>query len=314
MPARHHRFGRFATPACAALLIAAGSMALMPSGSNAYPDSDAHAELPAQLTLNGVVRDFRWRTEANGHTDFEWQPTGGYGQYVGMVADDLDADGKPVFASTGFKVSSDARDSQGRNRMPVSKSYISARQGDVAGSVSRSAGGASHTAEAFAQWFRDASGVNLSKTIPLTLVRQPGTNIYTFNDRTDPTYAGRGGFFPVNSDLYGNSPGQSKNYGFTFELSTEFVYRRGSGQAFSFTGDDDVWVFIGNKLVIDIGGVHSAISQTIELDRVNFLEDGQRYPLKFFFAERHTTLSNFRIDTTINLQNAALPSTSALFD
>lgn len=314
MPARPHRLGRFATPACAVLLIAAGSMVFMPSSSKARPDTDRYAELPASLTLQGVARDFRWSTESNGHADFEYTPTGGYGHYVGIVADDLDADGKPVYASKGFKVNSNARDSQGRNRMPVSKSYISSRSGDVAGSVASSQGGAVHGASQLAQWFRDANGVNLSKSVPLTLVRQANSNIYTFNDQSDPLYAGRGGFFPINSDLYGNSPGQSKNFGFTYELSTEFVYRRGSGQTFSFTGDDDVWVFIGGKLCIDIGGVHPAVSQTIELDRLAHLEDGQRYPLKFFFAERHTTQSNFRIDTTISLENAQLPTTSGLFD
>lgn len=309
------RFTSVAKPA--ALLVLIGGVAAAVSYSPkaiGLPSTDPYAELPSSLTLNGVVRDFKWRTESGGHTDFEWQPSGGYGHYAGMVADELDADGKPVFASVGYKVSSQARDAAGRNRMPRNKSYIDARSGDVAASVSNSTGGSGHTAEAFRQWFRDTNGVNLSRTLPLTLVRQPGTNIYTFNDRTDPVFSNRGGFFPVNGELYGNSPSQTKNFGFTFELSTNFVYRRGSGQVFTFTGDDDVFVFIGGKLVIDIGGVHSAISQTIELDRLNFLQDGQRYPLQFFFAERHTSQSNFRIDTTINLENAMVPSVSSLFD
>jgi len=314
MPAQATRFARYAKPAAFAVLLVAGAMVAIPSSSHATVDTDPYASLPASITLNGIVRDFKWRTETGGHTDFEWQPTGGFNHYVGMAADTLDSDGKPVFASTGYKVTTQATDASSRNRMPVAKSYIDARANDRAGSVATTTGGSSHTAEAFAQWYRDVPGTNVSAQVPLTLVRQSGTNIYTFNDKTDSTYSSRGGFFPINGQLFGNSPNQSKNFGFTYELNTNFVYRRGTGQVFTFTGDDDVFVYINGKLVIDIGGVHSAVSQTIELDRLNYLQDGQRYPLQFFFAERHTTQSNFRIDTTINLENASLPATTALFD
>jgi len=73
-------------------------------------------------------------------------------------------------------------------------------------------------------------------------------------------------------------------------------------------------LFIDGKLVVDIGGVHSAVSQTIDLDRLNWLVDGNKYNFKLFFAERHTTQSNVRIDTNLNLQNAALPASTGLYD
>jgi len=285
--------------------------------ANALSDgvtNDPYSNLPASLTLTGTCRDFKWCTEAGGHVDFEYQPTGGFGHYSGSVADQLDSDGKPVFASVGHFVNSEATDASGRNIMPVSKSYISSKSGDHAASVSTSNGGSLHTASAFSQWYRDTAGVNLSKNIPITLVRQPNSNIYSFSDKTDPGYSNKGGFFPINGDLYGNSPGQSKNFGFTYELATTFVYTRNGGQSFTFTGDDDVWVFVDGKLVVDIGGVHSATSQTIDLDRLNWLQDGQRYSFKLFFAERHTTESNVRIDTTINMVNAPLPATTGLYD
>ena len=69
-----------------------------------------------------------------------------------------------------------------------------------------------------------------------------------------------------------------------------------------------------HRLVVDIGGVHSAISQTIELDRIAGLEDNKMYPLKLCFAERHTTASNCRIDTTISLMAVDPPPVSGLFD
>ncbi|MGZ3474929.1 MAG: fibro-slime domain-containing protein, partial [Polyangiales bacterium] len=72
---------------------------------------------------------------------------------------------------------------------------------------------------------------------------------------------------------------------------------------FEFTGDDDLWVYINRKLAIDLGGVHGAENGKIDLDaRAGELgiTKGKVYQLDFFFAERHTTESNFRIDTTLD--------------
>lgn len=295
-------------------VLAIAAAAGFASTANAQDTStgDPFASMPGTITLTGVVRDFRGRNEAGGHPDFEWTPTGGYGHYINTVANQLDADGKPVYAGGGRKVTTEWRDSQGRNIMDPSD-FFPARQGDMAGASSSSTGSLT-SASSFAQWFRDVPGVNASQALPLTLVRQSGTNRYVFNDRTDSNFAGLGGFFPVNGALYGNYASTGKNFHFTFELDTEFVYQHGAGQVFTFTGDDDVWVFIDGKLVIDLGGVHSAISQTIDLDRLSWLQSGQKYSLKFFFAERHTTQSNFRIETTLSLRNVQPPTTTALHD
>lgn len=284
------------------------------TSTNSSGGTDPYAYLPATLTLNGTVRDFMWSTQTNGGPDFERTPTQGFGHYVGEVADMLDSDGKPVFASTGYLVSTEATDSSSNQIMPIKKSYINAMTGDKAGKVSTSLGGSTTTAANFATWYRTTPGLNLSKTIPITLVRQLDSNIYSFSDKTDANYAGKGGFFPIDGDLWGNSPGQSHNFGFTYELDTTFVYKKGTGQSFTFTGDDDVFVFVDGHLVVDIGGVHVATSQSISLDRLNWLQDGQTYNLNLFFAERHTTQSNVRVDTTINLVNAPLPATTGLYD
>ncbi|MFO8072415.1 MAG: fibro-slime domain-containing protein, partial [Polyangia bacterium] len=55
-------------------------------------------------------------------------------------------------------------------------------------------------------------------------------------------------------------------------------------------------------LVIDIGGVHGPLSSEADFDELAAelgIEQGVAYDLDFFFAERHTTQSTFRIDTTI---------------
>ena len=108
-----------------------------------------------------------------------------------------------------------------------------------------------------------------------------------------------GSFFPLDGQLFGNQ-GRPHNYHFTFEVSTAFAYR--GGEVFRFTGDDDVWVFINRRLAIDLGGVHGPESASVDLDaRAGELgiTSGEIYSLHLFFAERHTTQSSFRVETTI---------------
>lgn len=141
----------------------------------------------------------------------------------------------------------------------------------------------------FDQWFRDVAGTNQSQLLSLTL-SPAGGNVYTYSNNA---------FFPIDNQLFGNES-NPHNFHFTFELHTKFIYL--GGEVFTFTGDDDLFVFVNRKLAIDLGGVHGAQNGQVDLDaRAGELGItlGQTYQLDFFFAERHTSESNFRIDTTI---------------
>ena len=298
-------------------LAAAAGMVGSPQSVQGHRTTDPFASLPSTLQLTAVIRDFKGRYQCGGHPDFERQPWSFHGVCTQTVQDTLDADGKPVFRSGGYKVSSPWRDASNRVIMDP-RPYITPRAGDRAGSAATALNSFSESASHFAQWFRDVNGVNMSKAVPLTLTRRTGTNTYSFSSSTDPTYVARGGFFPINGDLFGNSDQgvgiRNTNYHFTTEIFTEFMFERGKSQLFTFTGDDDVWVFIDGKLVVDLGGLHSCLQQSIELDRLNWLVDGQTYSLKVFHAERHRTQSNFRIDTNLRLKMVELPPTSGLYD
>lgn len=268
----------------------------------------AAATPPQAFTLSGVVRDFQERTVPGGHPDFEQMPDRGPGLYCGNVEEVL-VDGKPRWKGGGRMLRDQFRDSSGQFFI----SWNMAGPSDLPGLWGRPSTGGVTSAATFEQWFRDVPGLNLSSTLQIELVRQTdGT--YVFDSAAVEPYASLGGFFPINGQLHGNSsPSDNRNYHFTFELVAEFAYDAAAGQVFTFTGDDDVYVFINDRLVIDLGGVHGVTSQSVLLDRLG-LEHGQQYRLNFFFAERHRTQSNFRIQTNLQLQTAGVPTISAAYD
>ncbi|MFG0285939.1 MAG: fibro-slime domain-containing protein [Phycisphaerales bacterium JB039] len=272
---------------------------------------------PEVVTVYGVVRDFRpYNEPGGGHDDFEQYNTG---HRVGWVALELDDEGKPALAGgQGKRVNTQAKDAEDKNIFPriAEADYMDARPGDSAPSLESRSDPVVTSDETFYQWFRNVPGVNLARLVPLELRLNEQTGQYVFHAHDDYSTSEREGFFPIDGQLYGNPAADQwgHNYHFTMELATKFVYKEGTGQVFTFFGDDDVWVFIDGKMVIDLGGVHGAVSQTVELDRLNWLEDGEKYELKLFFAERHFTRSNCRIETNLLLKVANIPAVDALHD
>lgn len=134
--------------------------------------------------------------------------------------------------------------------------------------------------------------------------------------RPDDTFANAGAdFYPLDSrgvSRVWDKDGKDGNYYFGIRYDIEFQLGDYIGPLnYKFTGDDDLWVLLDGKVVIDVGGIHDALTKDTNLWKNLGYENGARpgqneieaknatHRITVLYMERGAGTSNCQMEFTI---------------
>lgn len=119
-------------------------------------------------------------------------------------------------------------------------------------------------------------------------------------DTTDKTDS------PYEKDENGNITAtvrpEHPNGSYTLRGEAQFVYQE--DLYFEFSGDDDVYMYVNGVLALDLGGAHGICTKRVDLKDVAakcHLTPGEVATFTFFYMERNSDASNFKIETNMEL-------------
>lgn len=174
--------------------------------------------------------------------------------------------------------------------------------------------------------FRDEESVGVY-TMPFNYNEQTGMYEYDsakfrLTANTDSKVLEVSDYTNENKGLFLPIPSENGENNFYFGAKTElpFIYTNGGtvngkDMVYEFTGDDDVWVYVDGKLALDLGGIHGAVSGSINFKslkattqeekasgevketehNIEFDTSVKNHTIQMFYLERGANFSNFRM-------------------
>lgn len=175
----------------------------------------------------------------------------------------------------------------------------------------------------FARWFTEIDGVSKFYAGELNL---------GYNTETTSFEYGSEMFYPLNDMIMVTKTGVNKdgnNHLFTMSFGVPFRVLKSGDESFTISADDDTWVFVNDKLVLDMGGVHDVMTAEFKINEegeiytsvegVDFAYSGVKLDedsaiVRVFHADRDSENSVFRIKFTnmvLNITNSSIAKREA---